>query len=161
IKILEELGLYKPRLDAYRVLGVCLMVMLCLGVLYGYLFKYRQDFTSHSRYLYVLGVIMVAVAAICRLLMEYSVFLTPVAIASVLRATRMVRRLGLLGAGVQALRGGVMASSLPVCGVGFLAGAVGVLALSRVDSRNQMIRAALLVGFSNFAAVVAFQLVAG
>lgn len=161
IKILEELGLYKPRLDAYRVLGVCLMVMLCLGVLYGYLFKYRQDFTSHSRYLYVLGVIMVAVAAICRLLMEYSVFLTPVAIASVLVTTLMDRRLGLLVTGVQALLVGVMASSLPVCGVGFLTGAVGVLALSRVDSRNQMIRATLLVGFSNFAAVVAFQLVAG
>ncbi|MCA9777246.1 MAG: HDIG domain-containing protein [Candidatus Eremiobacteraeota bacterium] len=161
IKILEELGLYKPRLDANRILGVCLMVMLCLGVLYGYLFRYRQDFTSNPRYLYVLGVIMVAVAAICRLLMEYSGFLTPVAIASVLVTTLMDRRLGLLVTGVQALLIGVMAGSLAVCGVGFLTGAVGVLALSRVDSRNQMIRATLLVGFSNFVAVVAFQLVDG
>ena len=161
IKILEELGLYKPRLDSNRILGVCLMVMLCLGVLYGYLFRYRQDFTSNPRYLYVLGVIMVAVAAICRLLMEYSGFLTPVAIASVLVTTLMDRRLGLLVTGVQALLIGVMAGSLAVCGVGFLTGAVGVLALSRVDSRNQMIRATLLVGFSNFVAVVAFQLVDG
>jgi cyclic-di-AMP phosphodiesterase PgpH len=161
IKILQELGLYKPRLDANRVLGVCLMVLLCLGVLYGYLFRYRQDFTSNPRYLYVLGVIMVLVAAICRLLMEYSGFLTPVAIASVLVTTLMDRRLGLLVTGVQALLVGVMAGSLAVCGVGFLTGAVGVLALSRVDSRNQMIRATLLIGFSNFVAVMAFELVDG
>lgn len=161
IKILQELGLYKPKLSVLRVIGVCLMVALGLGVLYGYIFRYRQDFTSNPRYLYVLGLIMVVVAVLCRLLLEYSGFLTPVAIASVLVTTLMDRRLGLLVTGVQALLVGVMANSLAVCGVGFLTGAVGVLALSRVDSRNQMIRATLLVGVSNFLAVVAFELVDG
>jgi putative nucleotidyltransferase with HDIG domain len=161
IRILQELGLYKPKLGFLRILGVCLMVGLCLSVLFGYLFRYRQDLTKTSRYLTVLGVAMVLVAATCRLLMEYSVFLTPVAIASILVTTLMDRRMGLLVTGVMALLIGVMADSLSVCGVSFLTGAVGVLALSRVDSRNQMIRATLLVGFSNILAVTAFELARG
>ena len=159
IKILEELGLYKPKLSMQRVLGVFLMVGACLSVLFGYLFRYRQDLTKTSRYLTVLGVVMLLVAATCRLLMQYSAFLTPVAIASILVTTLMDRRMGLLVTGVMALLIGVMANSLPVCGVSFLTGAVGVLALSRVDSRNQMIRATLLVGLANLLAVAAFELV--
>jgi len=63
--------------------------------------------------------------------------------------------------GVMSLVIGVMANSLPVCGVSFLTGSVGVLALSRVDSRNQMIRATLLVGMANFLAVLSFALLDG
>ena len=159
IRILEELGLYKPRLEVPRVLGVCLLVGLGLGVLFGYLFRYRYDLLVSRRYLAVLGVIMVATATICRLLLEVSVFLTPVAIASVLVTTLMDRRLGLLVTGVLAVFVGVMANSLPVMGVAFLTGAVGVLALSRVDSRPQLISATLLVGLANFLAVLAFELV--
>jgi cyclic-di-AMP phosphodiesterase PgpH len=161
IRILEELGLYKPKLSPWRVLGVCLLVGSCLSVLFGYLFGYRQDLTKASRYLSVLGVVMVLVAAICRLLLEYSVFLTPVAIASILVTTLMDRRMGLLVTGVMSLLIGVMANSLPVCGVSFLTGSVGVLALSRIDSRSQMIRATLLVGLANFLAVLAFALLDG
>lgn len=159
ILILQELGLYKPKLSPLRVLGVALLVGLCLSVLFSYLFGYRQDLTKNSRYLSVLGVAMVLVAATCRLLMEYSVFLTPVAIASILVTTLMDRRMGLLVTGVMSLMIGFMANSLPVCAVSFLTGAVGVLALSRIDSRSQMIRATLLVGVANFMGVLAFALV--
>ncbi len=161
IRILEELGLYKPKLSPMRVLGVCLLVGSCLSVLFGYLFGYRQDLTKTSRYLSVLGVVMVLVAVTCRLLVEYSLFLAPVAIASILVTTLMDRRMGLLVTGVMSLVIGVMANSLPVCGVSFLTGSVGVLALSRVDSRNQMIRATLLVGMANFLAVLSFALLDG
>lgn len=161
IKILQELGLYKPRLSAVRVLGICLLVLICLSVLFGYLFRYRQDLTKTSRYLSVLGVVMVLVAATCRLLMEYSIFLTPVAVASILVTTLMDRRMGLLVTGIMALLVGVMSDSLPVCAVSFLTGSVGVLALSRVDSRSQMIRATLLVGLANFLGVLAFALTEG
>lgn len=159
IRILQELGLYKPKLSFLRVLGVCLLVASGLGVLFGYLFRYREDFTKAPRYLSVLGVAMVGTAFVCRLLMEFNLFFTPVAIASVLITTLMDRRLGLLVTGVMALMVGVMASSLPVFGVSFLTGSVGVLALSRVDSRSQMIRATLLVGLANTVAVVAFELI--
>lgn len=161
IRILQELGLYKPKLSAFRVIGVSLMVGLGLGVLYGYLFRYRRDFLANPRYLYVLGVVMVVVAAICRLLIEYSIFLAPVAISSVLITTLMDRRLGLLVTGVLALLVGVMANSLAVCGVGFLTGSVGVLTLSRVDSRSQTIQATILIGLCNLLVVTAFELMDG
>lgn len=161
ILILQELGLYKPKLSPLRVLGVCLLVGACLSVLFGYLFRYRQDLMKTSRYLTVLGVAMVLVAIFCRLLLQYSIFLTPVAIASILVTTLMDRRMGLLVTGVMALLVGVMANSLPVCGVSFLTGAVGVLALSRVDSRSQIIRATLWVALANFVGVLAFSLVEG
>lgn len=158
IRVLAELGLYKPRLEVTRVLGVVLLVGLGLSVVFGYLIRYRRDLLVSRRYLAVLGVIMVATATICRLLLEVSVYLTPVAIASVLVTTLMDRRLGLLVTGVLALLVGVMANSLPVVGVSFLTGAVGVMALSRVDSRSSLISATLLVGLSNLVGVLAFEL---
>lgn len=161
ILILQELGLYKPKLSPIRVVGVCLLVGACLSVLFGYLFKYRQDLTKTSRYLSVLGVAMVLVAVICRLLLQYSIFLTPVAVASILVTTLMDRRMGLLVTGVMAVLVGVLANSLPVCGVSFLSGSVGVLALSRVDSRSQIIRATIWLAAANFVGVLAFMLVEG
>ena len=161
IRILEELGLYKPKLSGLRVLGVCILVALGLGVLFGYLFRYRQDFTTSSRYLSVLGGAIVLTALACRLLIEFNIFLAPVAIASILVTTLMDRRLGLLVTGMMSLFAGVMANSLPVCGVSFLTGAVGVLTLSKVDSRSQMIRATLLVGLANLLSVLAFELLDG
>jgi putative nucleotidyltransferase with HDIG domain len=158
IRVLAELGLYKPRLELTRVLGVVLLVASGLSVIFGYLIRDRYDLLVSRRYLAVLGIIMVAVATICRLLLEVSVYLTPVAIASVLVTTLMDRRLGLLVTGVLALFVGVMANSLPVMGVSFLTGAVGVMALSRVDSRSSLISATLLVGVSNFLGVLAFEL---
>jgi putative nucleotidyltransferase with HDIG domain len=158
IRVLAELGLYKPKLELTRVLGVVLLVACGLGVIFGYLIKDRYDLLVSRRYLAVLGIIMVATATICRLLLEVSEYLTPVAIAAVLVTTLMDRRLGLLVTGVLALFVGVMANSLPVMGVAFLTGAVGVMALSRVDSRSQLISATLLVGLANFVAVLAFEL---
>lgn len=158
IRVLAELGLYKPKLELTRVLGVVLLVALGLGVIFGYLIRDRYDLLVSRRYLAVLGIIMVAVATICRLLLEVSPYLTPVAIASVLITTLMDRRLGLLVTGVLALFVGVMADSLPVMGVSFLTGAVGVMALTRVESRASLIYATLMVGLSNFVGVLAFEL---
>lgn len=158
IRVLAELGLYKPRLEVNRVLGVVMLVGLGLSVIFGYLIRERYDLLVSRRYLAVLGIIMVATATMCRLLLEVSTYLTPVAIASVLVTTLMDRRLGLLVTGVLALCVGVMANSLPVMGVNFLTGAVGVMALSRVDSRSRLISATLLVGVSNFIGVLAFEL---
>jgi putative nucleotidyltransferase with HDIG domain len=158
IRVLEELGLYKPRLELTRVLGVCLLVAAGLAVIFGYMIKDRYDLLVSRRYLAVLGIIMVATATISRLLLEVSIYLTPIAIASVLITTLMDRRLGLLVTGVLALFVGVMANSLPVMGVAFMTGAVGVMALTRVDSRASLIYATLLVGLSNFIAVLAFEL---
>lgn len=158
IRVLAELGLYKPKLELTRVLGVVLLVALGLSVIFGYLIRDRYDLLVSRRYLAVLGIIMVAVATICRLLLEVSPYLTPVAIASVLITTLMDRRLGLLVTGVLALFVGVMADSLPVMGVAFLTGAVGVMALTRVESRASLIYATLLVGLSNFVGVLAFEL---
>ena len=158
IRVLAELGLYKPKLELTRVLGVVLLVALGLSVIFGYLLRDRYDLLVSRRYLAVLGIIMVAVATICRLLLEVSPYLTPVAIASVLITTLMDRRLGLLVTGVLALFVGVMADSLPVMGVSFLTGAVGVMALTRVESRASLIYATLMVGLSNFVGVLAFEL---
>ncbi len=159
IRVLAELGLYKPKLQPTRVLGVVLLVALGLTIIFGYMYRDRRDLLMSRRYLAVLGIIMVATATICRLLLEVSPYLAPVAIASVLVTTLMDRRLGLLVTGVLALLVGVMADSLPVTGVSFLTGAVGVMALSRVDSRSRLISATLLVGLCNFLSVLAFELV--
>lgn len=158
IRILEELGLYKPKLEIGRVIGVCLLVALGLAVIMGYLFKERQDLLVHRRYIGVLGLIMVATATICRLLLEVSAYFTPVAIASILVTTLMGWRLGLLVTGILAFFVGLMANSLAVVGVTFLTGAVGVIALARVDSRPQMVVATMLVGATNFAAALGMEL---
>lgn len=158
IRVLEELGLYKPKLEPTRMLGICLLVACGLAVIFGYLIQTRYDLLASRRYLAVLGIIMVATATICRLLLEVSIYLAPVAIASVLVTTLIDRRMGLLVTGVLAIFVGVMANSLPVTGVSFLTGAVGVLALSRVDARSQLIYATLMVGLTNFTAVLAFEL---
>ena len=160
IRILEELGLYKPKLKVSRVVGVVLLVLSILGVLFGYLLKYRSDLLT-KRYLGVLAVILVSVATVCKLLLEVSLFLAPVAVASVLVTTLMDRRLGLIVTMVLAVFVGVMANSLPICAVSMLTGAVGVLALSRVDSRSQLISATLLVGLANLVLVLAFELMDG
>jgi hypothetical protein len=158
IRVLAELGLYKPRLELTRVLGVVMLVGLGLSVVFGYLIRDRYEYLVSRRYLAVLGIIMVTTATICRLLLEVSPYLAPVAIASVLVTTLMDRQLGLLVTGFLALVVGVMANSLPVVGVTFLTGTVGVMALTRVDSRSRLISATLLVGVSNFFGVLAFEL---
>lgn len=158
IRILEELGLYKPRLELSRVAGICLLVASCLGVIIGYLFKERHDLLVDRRNITVLCAIMLITAALSRLLLGVSIYLTPVAIASVLTTTLMGRRLGFLVTGVLAFFVGVMANSLAAMGVAFLTGAVGVIALARVDSRAQLIPATLLVGCTNFITVLAMEL---
>ncbi len=161
IRILEELGLYKPSLDFPRVFGVSLLVLSGLGIVFGYLYTSRFDIFKSPKMIGLLGTIMVATGIICRLLLEVSVYLAPVAIASVLVTTLLERRLGLLVTGTLALFVGVMANSLPAFGVSFLTGSAGVLALSSLESRSKLIPATLLLGAVNLSAVLAFELIDG
>ncbi len=161
IKILEELGLYKPKLDFPRVFGVSLLVFLGLSVVFGYLYTSRADLFNTRRVLVLVGVILVATGVLCRVLIGMSVYLAPVAVASVLVTTLLERRLGILVTGFLALFVGVMTDSVAVFGVSFLTGIVGVLALSRLESRARLIPATVLLGAVNLLAVLAFELIAG
>lgn len=160
IKTLEALGLYKPRLKWSQIGGLSLLVLAGMGLLYGYMATYRRDLLA-PRYIMVLGVVLITTGVMCRLLLGVSPYLAPVAVASVLITTLMDRRLAMLVTGVLALFVGVMVGSMEAFGVSYLTGVVGVLALSRVDSRSQLISATLLVGLANMIAVMAFELVAG
>ncbi|MGE0489140.1 MAG: HD family phosphohydrolase [Vulcanimicrobiota bacterium] len=159
ISALEALGVSKPKLNVQRLVGYALLVGSLMLLVVGFLRRERPEFYSSRRHLVLLGVIVVSTAIICRMLVGLSIYLAPVAIASILATILLEARLGLLVTGFLAIYVGVMAQSLPACGASFITGAAGVLALSKVTSRSRLIYASILVGLANLAAVVAFELV--
>ncbi len=159
IKVLEALGVNKPSLNIQRLFGYALMVGGLMALLVAFLHRQLPELYSSRRHLVLLGVIIVATAIICKMLVGLSSYLAPVAIASILVTILMEARLALLVTGVLALYVGVMTGSVSAFGACFVTGATGVLALSKVASRSKLIYASILVGLANLGAVMAFELI--
>lgn len=159
IKTLEALGVYKRALNYQRLGGYVLLVACLMSLTLVYLKRERPDLYSSQKDLFLLGIVVVSTAAVSRFLSELSPYLAPVATASILIAILLESRLALVITACMAIFVGVLTQSLPPACVGLITGAAGILALSRVDHRSNLISATIVVGLTSTVSVLVFSLI--
>lgn len=158
LRVLEALGFYKPHLTILGLLGYSLLVLLGLALVAAYLRIHLPHIYTSNQLLLLLAVIVVAIAGVSRYLTSLSFYLAPVATAAMLIAILLEVRLALLVTALLAMFIGVDTNSLPASAVGLLTGIVGVLAVTKVTRRWDLVTASLLVWGVNILAVLVFSL---
>lgn len=160
LKVLEALGLQTSSPTAGRLLGYGLLVLAMMGIVTVYLRQQQPAIYSSNRLLLLLSIVVVAAAGASRYLTVYSGYLAPVVTAAMLIAILLEVRLALLVTALLALFVGVRTLDFPAASVALLTGLIGVLAVTRVARRWDLITASLIVVAGNILAVLAFSLIA-
>ncbi|MFZ5826062.1 MAG: HD family phosphohydrolase [Bacillota bacterium] len=164
---LKDLGLIGERADYRAWLGTGLLSLVLVGLMGLYLTRYRPDILERDSKLLLLGLIGLITLLLAMLMNLFSdrlgagaAYLMPIAFNSMLVTILIDAKVGLLQSVIIALLTGMfsMTDQLNHTIVAVVGSVVGVYAVTRVESRNDIYRAGFFVGISNAATVLALYM---
>ena len=159
IRILEALGANKANLNSTKVSGYTLLIFSLMGLTVAYLRRERPDIAASPKYLFLISLIFVGTAGVCRFLSSLSPYVVPIATSSILVTVLLEARLAMLITTFMAIFVGVLTQSLPATCVGMIAGFAGILALSKADHRSHLIASTVVVGLVSTSGALTFSLI--
>lgn len=170
---LKAVGLYQARPSVGAVLGVIFAVLLLILALFFYIYQEHRGIYNETTYLYLVAFTIGSVLLLAKFIMAVDVrvvpglgaqlgYAVPVATAGMVLAILLDARLASVAVGVTAILVGMMAGNeLRFMFSGFLTGMTGVLSVSRLNRRGDLVRAGLYVSGVATLAALAFGLLSG
>ncbi len=163
VEILRDLGLYGQKMNYAMAVGIVIIVALLLVLLVYYVKQYHPESARNRRQQLLLGLTIVVVAVLAKLAgllhIPAAGYLIPTALAGILISILLDTRLAviavLLLTVVVAI---VMGQDTRYVVIALAGGLAGVFSVSKVSQRSDVTRAGLIVGFTNFLAMIAFGL---
>ncbi|MEW6540490.1 MAG: HDIG domain-containing metalloprotein [Bacillota bacterium] len=168
---LQAAGVLQPPLPFKSVLGTMLLMVLLMGAVLFYIRREHREIYGNVAYLYMLGIIVLAVMGIGKVLVATQVtqwpefgrlmgYGVPVASVGMLVAILLDFRLALIMVVVLAVLVGVMTGNdMRFALVGLLGGMAGVFSVSKLSQRTDLVRAGAWVAVANIAAIMTIGLV--
>ncbi|WP_003544272.1 HD family phosphohydrolase [Desulfotomaculum nigrificans] len=168
---LQALGLSRPERTFGTMLGTALLVALLMTVVLLYTYINRRDIYQNSRYLNLIGIIVVIVLIVSRGVMAINIshwpelgalfgYMAPLASAGMLITILLDSRLALLVVINLALLLGVMSGNQFHFGlVSFVGGVSGVFSVSKLSQRGDLVRAGIYVGATNVVIIAVVGLI--
>lgn len=161
--VLDAYGLHKQTLNVYSVLANALFCCLMIFVVAAYIAQQESSNLQEPRLLWLLTLLCVAVLAMSRAGVGISPYLAPIATASLLMGILLEYRLALivsafLGLCVGIMTTGSVSSDLSPCMVATITGMLGVLSVTNVSRRSDLMIATLVVWLVNVMAVLVVSL---
>jgi putative nucleotidyltransferase with HDIG domain len=160
IEILEELGIYRPTIDIKGLVGSAILVIIIMLIIIQYIKQHLPTYIHNDRYLVLMSIIVLAVAATSRWSTMISGFVAPIATASILITMIMNYRLSFLITAFLSILVSIFAESIPCGAVALITGTVAVLSVSKVTRRWDLITASLIVVVTNILSAGVFSLIA-
>lgn len=168
---LQAAGVLQPPPPFKSVLGTALLLVLLMGAVLFYIRREHREIYGNVAYLYMLGIIVLAVMGIGKVLVATQVtqwpefgglmgYGVPVAAVGMLVAILLDFRLALIMVVVLAVLVGVMTGNdMRFALVGLLGGMAGVFSVSKLSQRTDLVRAGAWVAAANIAAIMTVGLV--
>ena len=167
-QMLSSLGLLKEdSLDIPLFAGIALIVLLILGALGLYLYRYKRDFLK-PKPLTLMGLVFVLVVALSLAICRWNTYLMPAALGMMLISLLLDHRvalfcnlaLGLLVSLLADAAGGLFTVAMfSVVVMSLISGPVVLFVFSRSMQRTTTLFAGVLVGISNFLATMSVGLI--
>lgn len=156
IHAMEELGLYAGKVNDLRFLGLAVFVLLVMGVILGYLYKFAYEVYNSDLHLVLLGLIILVTLLIGKAAHYYSDFVAPIAAGALLTAILINMRVGLfIGVAIAMLFGVIADQGLRVVIMALAGGMIGVYSVAKLMHGYSLTRTGLLMAAVNFVVVVA------
>lgn len=160
IEILEDIGIYRPNVDIKGLSGASILIVIIMLIILQYLKQHQPMIYTNNRYLFLLSMIIVAIAAISRFSTNISGFLAPVATASILITIIMDYRLALLITAFLCILVSIFTGNVACGAVPLITGTVAVMSVSKVTRRWDLITASSIVVVTSILATGVFSLIA-
>lgn len=154
---LQALGLSRPSTADAGLVGTAGLVALLMAVILFYLRQQNRPLFYNSSHLYLLGIVVVLILFVGKAILAINMsrpdfaalvgYIVPVAAAGMLVTVLLDSRVAVLVVSVLAVLVAVMADYQLGFGiVGFIGGITGVLGVSRLSQRTDLVRAGIFVG---------------
>lgn len=153
IQVLKALGLRKPRINYVNLLGV-LITLSALLLLLGYYIKhYESEVWENINQLILVETLIILVVLLAKIISifqpSYMVYLVPTAIASILITVLINTQIALIvTAFISFLIALVFGNLYIAAAVAFVSGLVGIISVSDVNQRSDLIKAGFNVSLS-------------
>jgi len=153
IQVLEALGLRKPRINFVNLMGV-LITLSSLLLLLGYYIKhYQNEVWKNINQLILIETLVILVVLLAKIISifqpSYMVYLVPTAIASILITVLINTQIALIvTAFISFLIALVFGNLYITAAVAFVGGLVGIISVSNVNQRSDLIKAGFNVSLS-------------
>jgi putative nucleotidyltransferase with HDIG domain len=163
IALLQQLGLLNDGFDPAPLAGGLLFAVVAVGALAGYLWGFRRRLLTQPATLVIAGSMMAAAVIACAALsMVPGADYVIVPTAAITIAALADSGLAVVCTGVLALVGGILAGSdLVTALVAFFGGLAGVVGVSRLSNRYDVVRVGLLVGLVNLVTLLGLDVLDG
>ncbi|MBA2717921.1 MAG: HDIG domain-containing protein [Chloroflexi bacterium] len=161
VEAIEAFGLTEPRPDLARLGGWFVLSALVVGILLGWVWRFRRQLWHRTNALVLIGLIVVATTLLLKLTAgrQGLPFILPTAAAGMLLAILLDSGVAVIVVAMIALLGGAVngtTGSLELTAYIFLGGMAGVVAIRRGDRFQVFIQAGLAVAIVNVLVVATF-----
>jgi hypothetical protein len=159
LEAIAEFGLTQARVDLARLGGWILLAILIVGVLMGWIWRFRSELWHRANAMFLIGLIVVGTTLILKLTAGRPglPFLVPTAAAAMLLAILLDAGVAVAVTAVLALLGGVVNGSAPEMMAYILFGGLaGIIAIRRGDRLQIFLQAGLVVAIVNVLVVAMY-----
>ena len=162
MQMMAELGLHRGQVGLERIWGLAMYVLLMMGMLLAYFYKFVPNVFNDDRRLSLVGLVVLLTLVIGRIGHFYSDFVTPMAVGPLLTAILVSPRAALALCVIAALLFGLIAeSNLRTISFVMIGGAVGVYSVAQITQGYSLVRAGLWVSLANVITILCTGLIDG
>ncbi len=161
LEIIHELGLDTPTLDVYRLAGWFVLGLVVVGLLLGWLWRFRPRLWHRNNVLFLVGLLFVLTTLALKLTADRLglPFVVPVAVVPILVAILLDSGVAVVLAALLAIVAGALNSgSVEMASYVLLGGLAGTIAIRRGDRIHNFVEAAMAVTIVNALVVTTFSL---
>jgi putative nucleotidyltransferase with HDIG domain len=154
VQALEELGLHRGHVSELRIFGLAIFVLVVMGMILGYLYKYAPNIFTNDLYTVLLGLIMLVTLFLGKAAHYYSDFAAPIAVGALLTAILIDTRLGVfMGMALSMLFGVIVDNDLRAVAVALIGSLTGVYSVSKLSHGYSLTRTGLWIAAVNFVTI--------
>ncbi|ACB84782.1 HD family phosphohydrolase [Natranaerobius thermophilus] len=160
LMILEDLGLKRAHGDYFMLVGLSILILAILALIGMYLYFYQKEVFFSNNKLSLLGLIIVGTLLIARILIPFSGYLIPTAMAAILITVLFGSRFAMIIIAVMSLLIGIMADNdINIAILSMVSGFVGTYSVAKLQQRGDLTRSGLYVAGANALVIVALLLI--
>lgn len=149
IRAMEELGLHQGEKGVYRIVGVAVFVLLVMATLTAFFTRYAPVISTNTKYVALVGLVMLLTLALTKTMHYYSDFAAPIATGSLLIAILFSAQAGILVCLGLALFGVVAWHDPRMLAVALIGGMTGIYTVSKVTHGYSLTKTGLRVAAAN------------
>lgn len=158
---LDRLGLLDPQADLAKAGGWGLVSALLVGLLLGWIWRFRPEVWHRANSLLLLGLVVVVATLALQVTGDRSVlpYFAPVAAVGLLLAVLIDSGTALVAMAILGMVAGAISGTVELAAYVFLSGMAGVIVVRRGERLANFVQAAIAMAIVNIAVVSAFTLI--